>query len=142
MWFKMSQKIIDSPVSLDLGKSMYNGDSRSFERLWGFSALLCKTADGAACNLRDARDLACLTRISDKQAEIVWDVLTKHGVLRADDGGGYSCTQWMKDAGIVGEKKRKEVIQAEPQRVPKPTDNPLAAAFSAGFGNGGRTSFA
>lgn len=141
MWFKMSQKIIDSVISQDLGKSMYNGDHCMHERLWGFATLLCKTADGAADSLRDARDLSYLARISEKQAVIVWDTLKRHGVLQ-ECNGGYSCTQWMRDAGIVGEKKRKEVIQAEPQRVPKPTDNPLAAAFSAGFGNGGRTSFA
>lgn len=142
MWFKMSSKIIKSVVMQDLTASFFRGDRFGAERAFAAISLFCDTADGAACNLRDARDLAYLTRISDKQAEIIWGVLTKHGVLRADDGGGYSCTQWMKDAGIIGEKKRKEVIQAEPQRVPKPTDNPLAAAFSAGFGNGGRTSFA
>lgn len=141
MWFKMSQKIIDSVILQDLGKSMYNGDHCMHERLWGFTTLLCKTADGAAEGLRDARDLAYLARISEKQAGIVWETLKRHGVLRECEGG-YSCATWMRDAGILGEKKKKEVAAAEPRGVSKPTDNPLAAAFSAGFGNGGRTSFA
>lgn len=141
MWFKMSQKIIDSVISHDLGKSMYNGDHCMHERLWGFATLLCKTADGAADGLRDARDLAYLARISEKQAGIIWDILKRHGVLQ-ECNGGYSCARWMKDAGILGEKKKKEVAASSAQvSTPKQPVNPMAA-FTSSFGNGGRTSFA
>lgn len=141
MWFKMSQKIMKSVLMQDLTVPKFRGDRFGAERAFAVISLFCDTADGAADGLRDARDLSYLARISEKQAVIVWDTLKRHGVLQ-ECNGGYSCTQWMRDAGIVGEKKRKEVAAAEPQRVQKPTDNPLASAFSAGFGNGGRTSFA
>ena len=105
MWFKMSAKLIDSPIAFDLEAPAYAGDNRGCERKLAFVTMLCRAADG--CDLvRNPHDLALVARISDRQAAIVWEILAKHGVLRPTDGG-YSCAAFLRENALIGEKRAK-----------------------------------
>jgi hypothetical protein len=126
MWFKMSDKLLNGAVARDLLQSRGAGDRYGRDRLFAFIVLLAKTAAGIS-DLRNATDLQNLTGIGDKQAEIVWGILLKSGVLRVD-GDYYTAVEWMMEQGIYGEKKRKAketTIQA-----PTPSPTPLAYAYS------------
>ena len=93
-----------------------------------FIYLLSITATGGANDLQDAADLARLVDTTPKQAQIVWDVCIKHGVLRKGPQG-YSARPWMIERGILGDinkRRRQEQPQQGPsgqqtQQQPQPT---------------------
>ena len=78
-------------------------------------------------NIQNVSDLARLTNIKQTQAQIVWDILIKHGVLRKGPQG-YSARQWMIERGILGDinKRRRQEQPQGPsgqptQQQPQPT---------------------
>lgn len=70
-----------------------------------FLQLLSETAEDRADDLQDAEDLARLVDTTPKQAQIVWDVLIKHNVLRKGPQG-YSAKAWMIERGILGDARK------------------------------------
>ena len=84
---------------------------------------LCyRTANGAEY-IQSVSDLSKLGDIGIKQAQIVWDILIKHGVLRKGPLG-YSARQWMIERGILGDinkRRRQEQPQGQQPQPPQPT---------------------
>ena len=106
MWFKMGLEILNSAPMREMAKPMCAHDSSRDCRRMALIFLLSITATGGAQDLQDAADLARLVDTTPKQAQIVWDVCIKHGVLRKGPQG-YSARPWMIERGILGDFERK-----------------------------------
>ena len=106
MWFKMGMEIINDSAMRELSNQMYLKDTRQDNRRFAFISLLTMTAEGFAECILDASHLARIIDTTPKQAQIVWDVCIKHGVLRKVPNG-YSARQWMIERGILGDVKRR-----------------------------------
>ena len=106
MWFKMGMDIMNCSVMRELG-SLVQKDNKFEYRKLAFIHLLSLTATGAANDLQNSSDLARIVDATPKQAQIVWDICIKHGVLRRGEYG-YSATQWMIERNILGDFRRKE----------------------------------
>ena len=134
MWFKMGLDILNSSIMSELGTAMYPHENRHEYRKLVFIYLLSITATGGANDLQDAADLARLVDTTPKQAQIVWDVCIKHGVLRQTPQG-YSARPWMIERGILGdfERKHRKTEQQQPQ-PPQPQRNPFQKRDSNDFG--------
>ena len=132
MWFKMGLDIFNSAIIRELGTSMFPHDNGFSVRKIAFIYLLSITATGGANDLQDSADLARLVDTTPKQAQIVWDVCIKHGVLRKGEQG-YSARAWMIERGILGDFERRQ-RKAEPQQPPQPTRNPFQKRDSNDFG--------
>lgn len=117
MWFKMGLDILNCAVMRELRKRTQKDNSSVFREL-AFIYLLSITATGGANDLQDADDLARLVDTTPKQAQIVWDVCIKHGVLRKGPQG-YSARPWMIERGILGDFERKH-RKPEPQQSQQP----------------------
>lgn len=118
MWFKMGLDILNSAVLREICIPHYHRDSAKNDRTSAFIYLLSVTATGSANDLQDAADLARLVDTTPKQAQIVWDVCIKHGVLRKGPQG-YSARPWMIERGILGDFERKH-RKAELQQPQQP----------------------
>lgn len=118
MWFKMGLDIFNSAVMRELNAPTVAHDTGNVFRKMAFIYLLSITATGGANDLQDAADLARLVDTTPKQAQIVWDVCIKHGVLRKGEQG-YSARAWMIERGILGDFERRQ-RKAEPQQPPQP----------------------
>lgn len=105
MWFKCGQELLQSAVMRDLEKQYRLKDPASRQRKYTFILLLSETAEDRAEDLQDAADLARLVDTTPKQAQIVWDVLIKHNVLRRGPNG-YSVKAWMIERGILGDTRK------------------------------------
>ncbi len=105
MWFKCGQELLQSVIMRDLEKSYRLKDSTARLRKYTFILLLSETAEDRAEDLQDATDLARLVDTTPKQAQIVWDVCTKHNVLRKGPNG-YSAKAWMIERGILGDTRK------------------------------------
>ena len=104
MWFKCGQELIQSAIMRDL--SIRHGrDNYISGRRYSLIILLSETAEDRADDLQDAADLARLVDTTEKQAQIVWDVLIKHNVLRRGPQG-YSAKAWMIERGILGDTRK------------------------------------
>lgn len=103
MWFKCGQELLQSTIMRDLFKAHYAKDKCGRVRQYINILLLSETAEDRADDLQDAADLARLVDTTLKQAQIVWDVLIKHNVLRKGSQG-YSAKQWMIERGILGDR--------------------------------------
>jgi hypothetical protein len=99
---------------------------------------LCyKTANGTEF-IQSAADLAKLGDISIKQAQIVWDILIKHGVLRKGPQG-YSARPWMIERGILGDISRRRRQDSQPQGpAGQQTQQPSQTGYRT---DGGKTSW-
>ena len=88
-------------------------------------------------NIQNHIDLARLTNIKQTQAQIVWDILIKHGVLRKGPQG-YSARPWMIERGILGDiNKRRR--QEQPQGPSgQQTQQPSQTGYRT---DGGKTSW-
>lgn len=113
MWFKMGLEILNSAVMRELRMPKASHECGYSYRQLAFIYLLSITATGGAQDLQDAADLARLVDTTPKQAQIVWDVCIKHGVLRKGPQG-YSARPWMIERGILGDFERKH-RKAEPK---------------------------
>ena len=118
MWFKMGLDILNSAPMREMAKPMCAHDSSRDCRRMALIFLLSITATGGANDLQDADDLARLVDTTPKQAQIVWDVCIKHGVLRQTPQG-YSARPWMIERGILGDFERKH-RKSEPQQSQQP----------------------
>lgn len=118
MWFKMGMDILNSAVLREICIPHYHRDSAKNDRTSAFIYLLSITATGGANDLQDAADFARLVDTTPKQAQIVWDVCIKHGVLRKGPQG-YSAQPWMIERGILGDFERKH-RKPEPQQSQQP----------------------
>lgn len=105
MWFKCGQDLMQSAIMRDLFKSQKERDSGGRLRKYALIELLSETAEDRADDLQDADDLARLVDTTPKQAQIVWDVLIKHNVLRKGPQG-YSAKAWMIERGILGDARK------------------------------------
>ena len=134
MWFKMGLDILNSAVLREICIPHYHRDSAKNDRTSAFIYLLSITATGGANDLQDAADFARLVDTTPKQAQIVWDVCIKHGVLRKGPQG-YSARPWMIERGILGDFERKH-RKTEPQQPqpPQPQRNPFQKRDSNDFG--------
>ena len=105
MWFKCGADMMNNVVMRDLSKPIMERDNYIKSRKFVFLFLLSETAEDRADDLQDAADLARLVDTTPKQAQIVWDVCIKHGVLRKGPNG-YSAKQWMIERGILGDTRK------------------------------------
>lgn len=121
MWFKMGLDILNSAPMRELKRPFIRGDNGQNCRTVAFIYLLSITASGGANDLQDAADLARLVDTTPKQAQIVWDVCIKHGVLRKGEQG-YSARAWMIERGILGdfERKHRKAELQQPQQPQQP----------------------
>lgn len=134
MWFKMGMDILNCAPMREMAKPMCAHDSSRDCRRMALMFLLSITATGGANDLQDAADLARLVDTTPKQAQIVWDVCIKHGVLRKGPQG-YSARPWMIERGILGDFERKH-RKTEPQQPqpPQPQRTPFQKRDSNDFG--------
>lgn len=134
MWFKMGLDILNSATMREMAKPMCAHDSSRDCRRMALMFLLSITATGGANDLQDAADLARLVDTTPKQAQIVWDVCIKHGVLRKGPQG-YSARPWMIERGILCDFERKH-RKTEPQqpKPPQPQRTPFHKRDSNDFG--------
>lgn len=119
MWFKMGLDILNCAIARELAKAATRSDSSGRLRQFAFIYLLSITASGGANDIQDAADLARLVDTTLKQAQIVWDVCIKHGVLRKGPQG-YSARAWMIERGILGDFERKHRKVEPPQQSQQP----------------------
>ena len=114
MWFKMGMEVLNSATMRELSDQMYLKDTRRDIRRFAFISLLTMTAEGFAECIQDADHLARIVDTTPKQAQIVWDVCIKHGVLRKVQNG-YSARPWMIERGILGDVQRRRKSDEQSQ---------------------------
>ena len=138
MWFKMGLDILNCAIARELAQAVARSDSGGRLRQFAFIYLLSLTATGGANDLQDAADLARLVDTTPKQAQIVWDILIKHGVLRKGSQG-YSARPWMIERGILGDISRRRRQDSQPQGpAGQQTQQPSQTGYST---DGGKTSW-
>ena len=134
MWFKMGMDILNCAPLREMAMPRFERENCMVQREMAFIYLLSITATGGANDLQDAADFARLVDTTPKQAQIVWDVCIKHGVLRKGPQG-YSARPWMIERGILGgfERKHRKTEPQQPQ-PPQPQRNPFQKRDSNDFG--------
>lgn len=138
MWFKMGLEILNCAIARELACAVARSDSSGRLRQFAFIYLLSITATGGANDLQDAADLARLVDTTPKQAQIVWDVCIKHGVLRKGPQG-YSARPWMIERGILGDISRRRRQDSQPQGpAGQQTQQPSQTGYRT---DGGKTSW-
>ena len=90
----------------ELSEQINKNDSNRDRRRFAFISLLTMTAEGVAECILDTDHLARIIDTTPRQAQIVWDVCIKYGVLRKVPNG-YSARQWMIERGILVDVKRR-----------------------------------
>lgn len=116
MWFKCGQELLQNAIMRDLFKSQKERDSGGRLRKYALIELLSETAEDRADDLQDADDLARLVDTTPKQAQIVWDILIKHNVLRKGPQG-YSAKAWMIERGILGDARKWQRRDERPEQI-------------------------
>lgn len=126
MYFLFDENFMTGAVVQELQSPTSPHDCKGKNRRLCFIDLCYYTLLGHE-NIQNAIDLSRLTNITIKQAQIVWDILIKHGVLRKGPQG-YSARQWMIERGILGDinkRRRQEQPQGpagqQTQQPPQPT---------------------
>lgn len=122
MWFKCGADILQSAIMRDIEKAQRYKDNGGRLRKYTFILLLSETAEDRADDLQDAADLARLVDTTPKQAQIVWDVLIKHNVLRRGPQG-YSAKAWMIERGILGDTRKWQRDGGSHQPPPQESKN-------------------
>ena len=117
MYFLFSENLYESDAMRMLAQPYARGDSAQSTRKLALIELCYKTANGTEY-IQSASDLARLVDTTPKQAQIVWDILIKHGVLRKGPQG-YSARPWMIERGILLDFERKHP-KSEPQQSQQP----------------------
>lgn len=138
MWFKMGLDILNCGFMRELKLPLFRGDNGQNCRIVACIYLLSITATGGASDLQDAADLARLVDTTPKQAQIVWDVCIKHGVLRKGPQG-YSARPWMIERGILGDISRRSRQDSQPHGpAGQQTQQPSQTGYRT---DGGKTSW-
>lgn len=112
MYFLFSENLNECDAMRVLQMPSHPHDSNGYRRRLCFIDLCYKTANGTEY-IQSASDLSKLGDISMKQAQIVWEILIKHGVLRKGPLG-YSARPWMIERGILGDTTKR---RSQPQGV-------------------------
>lgn len=115
MYFLFSENLYESDAMRMLAQPYARGDSAQNTRKLALIELCYKTANGTEC-IQSASDLARLVDTTAKQAQIVWNILIKHGVLRKGPLG-YSARPWMIERGILGDTSKRRRQDSQPQGV-------------------------
>lgn len=120
MYFLFSENLYECDAMRTLQTPTHPHDNNGCRRRMCLIELCYKTANGTEF-IQSAADLANLGDISIKQAQIVWDILIKHGVLRKG-AHGYSARPWMIERGILGDtsKRRRQDSQPQGQQTQQP----------------------
>lgn len=105
MYFLFSENFYECDAMRILQTPAHPHDSNGYRRRLCLIDLCYKTANGTEY-IQCAADLAKLGDISVKQAQIVWEILVKHGVLRKMPQG-YSARPWMVERGILGDIRQR-----------------------------------
>lgn len=133
MYFLFSENLYESDVMRTLALPQSHKDSARNTRKLALIVLCYRTANGTEY-IQNPTDLAQLVDTTPKQAQIVWDILIKHGVLRKGPQG-YSAREWMIERGILGDinKRRRppETPQGQQQQYSR---NPYQKRDSNDFG--------
>lgn len=126
MYFLFDENFMTGAVAQELQKPSRPHDNMGWQRRLCMIDLCYYTILGHE-NIQNASDLARLTNVKQTQAQIVWGILIKHGVLRKGPQG-YSARQWMIERGILGDinkRRRQEQPQGpswqQTQQQPQPT---------------------
>ena len=137
MYFLFGESLYECDAMRELQMALTPHENKGAFRRMCFIELCYKTANGTEF-IQNASDLSCLTNITIKQAQIVWDILIKHGVLRKGPLG-YSARPWMIERGILGDinKRRRPPEQPQGQQPTgqyPPPHNPYQKRDSNDFG--------
>ncbi len=119
MYFLFNENLYESDVVRELNATSRPHDNSAAYRKMCFIELLYRTANGTD-NIQNATDLSRLTNTNLKQAQIVWDILLKHGVLRQGPLGGYSAKPWMIERGIIGDINKWRRKDGQPGQMQQP----------------------
>lgn len=134
MYFLFSENLYECDAMRTLQTSVHPHDNNGCRRRMCLIELCYKTANGTEF-IQSAADLASLGDISIKQAQIVWDILIKHGVLRKGPQG-YSARPWMIERGILGDTSKRRRQDSQPQG--QQTQQPSQTGYRT---DGGKTSW-
>lgn len=123
MYFLFDENFVNGAVVQELQKPVYPHDNHGVQRRMCLADLCYYTLLGHE-NIQTAIDLSKLLNVGLKQAQIVWDILIKHGVLRKGSMG-YSARPWMIERGILGDiNKRRRQEGQQPQQPQPPSQQP------------------
>lgn len=122
MYFLFNENLYESDAMRDLNSPAYGHDNHGCRRQMCLIDLLYRTANGTE-NIQNATDLSRLTNTNIKQAQIVWDILLKHGVLRQGPLGGYSAKPWMIERGIIGDINKWRRKDGQSGQMQQPTQS-------------------
>jgi len=137
MYFLFDENFMTGAVAQELQKPVCPHDSNGYRRRMCFIDLCYYTILGHE-NIQNHIDLARLTNIKQTQAQIVWDILIKHGVLRKGPQG-YSARPWMIERGILGDISRRRRQDSQPQEpAGQRTQQPSQTGYRT---DGGKTSW-
>ena len=117
MYFLFDENFMTGAVVQELQAPVHQHDSNGYRRRMCLIDLCYYTLLGHE-NIQNASELARLTNVKQTQAQIVWDILIKHGVLRKG-AQGYSARPWMIERGILGDinKRRRQEQPQQPQQA-------------------------
>ncbi len=137
MYFLFSENLYECDAMRTLQTPAHPHDCNGCRRRMCLIDLCYKTANGTEF-IQSVVDLAKLGDISIKQAQIVWDILIKHGVLRKGPQG-YSARPWMIERGILGDISRRRRQDSQPQGpAGQQTQQPSQTGYRT---DGGKTSW-
>lgn len=116
-WWKCSNRIYLTDVVLDLSKNVGKYAAGKTIRPFIFLRLLDLSADGI--KFASHEHLSNIICQQAGQCEKVWEICTKHNVLRKDDIG-YSAREWMQEQGLLpGVQEQTTQTQQHVQEQPK-----------------------
>ena len=137
MYFLFDENFVNSAIVRELQTPAYPHDSKGEHRRLCFITLCYYTVVGHE-NIQDHIDLGKLLNTTTKQAQVVWDILIKHGVLRKGPQG-YSARPWMIERGILGDISRRRRQDSQPQGpAGQQTQQPSQTGYRT---DGGKTSW-
>lgn len=137
MYFLFSENLYECDAMRELSQPQSHRDSAKNTRKLALIELCYKTANGTEY-IQSASDLARLVDTTPKQAQIVWDILIKHGVLRKGPQG-YSARPWMIERGILGDISRRRRQDSQSQGpAGQQTQQPSQTGYRT---DGGKTSW-
>lgn len=100
LYFRMCNAVLDHPCAVELGQSCGKGDRFQSQRVLVYIRLLiCALVPSK--EFRDYKALGKFFGLSEAQAQIVWDICIRYGVLRQAEYG-YNAHDWLVDNNFVG----------------------------------------
>ena len=99
IYFRMSEEFMDTDCINELSTTQYRHDKDANTRKFVYTQLALAGLYPSR-KFKNAKAIADRFNVSIRQAEIVWEVCTRHGMLRPD-GYGYTASAWLKENGFV-----------------------------------------